>query len=281
MPELPEVETVRWGLANALQGKRISRVELHRTDLRWPLPKDMASRVSGHKIVGTRRLGKFILAKLSSGETLLIHLGMTGSFNITGPQEYVDEDHTEKRSKHEHVVFRTQCKLRVAYNDPRRFGMMDLAPTSAIDSHRLLRSLGPDPLGNEHLALHFRSVLAGRKMPIKSALLDQKIVAGLGNIYACEALSLSGISPRRQVGRISEGRFYVLANAIKRVLMEAIEAGGSSLQDFRGVDGSQGYFQHDFRVYAREGEPCMVCENAIVRIIQSGRSTFYCKTCQR
>lgn len=283
MPELPEVETVRRGMQPAMEGVAIAGVDVNRPDLRWPFPERMVERLAGTKVRALRRRSKYILADLSSGETLIIHLGMSGRILISGdPLGQFHRDHPAPE-KHDHVVFQMDNGARVTFNDPRRFGAMDLAPSSEVERHKLLRNLGPEPLGNAFHQDYLISRLRGRNMPIKSALLDQKVVAGLGNIYVCEALYRSGISPLRKAGQISDKRLARLVPIIREVLSEAIEAGGSSLRDYRQADGELGYFQHTFRVYDREGQPCQTpgCGGAIARRVQSGRSSFYCPRCQR
>ncbi len=276
MPELPEVETVRRGLLPVMQGKTILRADQRRPDLRWPFPPDMASRLTGKRVERLWRRAKYILADLSSGETLLIHLGMSGRMLIsTG-------DHPAL-AKHDHVVLQMQEGPRVVFNDARRFGAMDLAPTDQVEAHKLLANLGPEPLGNAFDALYLAERLKGRKTPIKTALLDQRIIAGLGNIYVCEALFRAGLSPLRRAGDLRPDQIERLPAVIRDVLSEAIESGGSSLKDYRQADGELGYFQHNFRVYGRAGQPCLTegCDGEIQRITQAGRSTFYCQSCQR
>ncbi|MCV6591642.1 MAG: bifunctional DNA-formamidopyrimidine glycosylase/DNA-(apurinic or apyrimidinic site) lyase [Silicimonas sp.] len=283
MPELPEVETVRRGLLPVMEGANITRAEVNRPDLRWPFPENMAQRLTGDTITALRRRSKYILADLSGGETLLIHLGMSGRILISGdPLGQFHHDHPAPE-KHDHVVFHLDNGGRVTFNDPRRFGAMDLIPTDRLDDHKLIRVLGPEPFGNAFNEAYLVAALKPRRSPIKSALLDQKIVAGLGNIYVCEVLYRAGISPLRQAARISETRLASLVPLIRDVLGEAIEAGGSSLRDYRQTDGELGYFQHAFRVYDREGEPCQSpdCNGEISRVVQSGRSSFYCPLCQR
>ncbi|WP_370399830.1 bifunctional DNA-formamidopyrimidine glycosylase/DNA-(apurinic or apyrimidinic site) lyase [Sulfitobacter sp. JB4-11] len=283
MPELPEVETVMRGLAPAMTGAMIVRADVNRPDLRWPFPVDMAGRLTGQKVNQLRRRSKYILADLASGESLLIHLGMSGRMLVSGdPLGQFVHDHPAPE-KHDHVVLHMANGARITFNDPRRFGAMDLMETVHADAHKLLAVLGPEPLGNDFHEAHLIAALKGRMMPIKSALLDQKIVAGLGNIYVCEALFRAGIHPARKAGRISATRVASLVPIIRQVLAEAIEAGGSSLRDFRQADGELGYFQHTFDVYGREGAPCRSpgCSYVIRRIVQSGRSSFYCPTCQR
>ncbi|TMV04972.1 bifunctional DNA-formamidopyrimidine glycosylase/DNA-(apurinic or apyrimidinic site) lyase [Ruegeria sediminis] len=283
MPELPEVETVRRGLAPAMEGVVIEKAEVNRPDLRWPFPERMAERLSGRRVERLRRRSKYILADLDSGETLLIHLGMSGRMTVSGdPLGQFVHDHPAP-AKHDHVVFHMANGARITFNDPRRFGVMDLMPTDTAHRHRLLAALGPEPLGNAFSEQHLIDAFRGRNTPVKSALLDQGIVAGLGNIYVCEALFRAGVSPRRKAGQIAARRVAALVPVIRQVLMEAIEAGGSSLRDFRQADGELGYFQHRFDVYGREGQPCRApgCGGTVQRITQSGRSSFYCAQCQR
>lgn len=290
MPELPEVETVRRGLTPVMEGARISRADVNRPDLRWPFPQRMAERLTGATITGLTRRSKYILADLDTSETLLIHLGMSGRMLISGDpsiQRSVSQqfgqfvhDHPAPE-KHDHVVFHMETGARITFNDPRRFGAMDLFPTSG--SHKLLDVLGPEPLGNAFNEDHLITAFKGKMSPVKAALLDQRIVAGLGNIYVCEALFRAQISPKRKAGNVSAKRVAALVPIIRDVLTDAIEAGGSSLRDFKATDGQLGYFQHSFDAYGREGEACkrMDCNATIARIVQSGRSSFYCPVCQR
>jgi len=283
MPELPEVETVLRGLAPVLEGRTIVKAKVNRPDLRWPFPENMAGRISGQKISKLWRRSKYILADLSSGESLLVHLGMSGRILISGdPLGTFVHDHPAAQ-KHDHVVFDIDNGARVTFNDPRRFGAMDLLSTDGADHHPLLRDIGPEPLSNAFNETYLIERLKGKKSAIKSVLLDQKIVAGLGNIYVCEALYRAGISPKRLAGKTAEKRLAALVPIIRQVLDEAINAGGSSLRDFRQADGELGYFQHSFNVYGREGLPCVTvgCDHAVQRIVQSGRSSFYCKNCQK
>jgi len=271
------------GLAPAMTGAVIAQADVNRPDLRWPFPVDMSARLSGQKVLQLRRRSKYILADLASGESLLIHLGMSGRMLVSGdPLGQFVHNHPAPE-KHDHVVLHMDNGARITFNDPRRFGAMDLMETATAASHKLLAVLGPEPLGNDFHETHLIAALKGRMMPIKSALLDQKIVAGLGNIYVCEALYRGRIHPARKAGRISKPRIAALVPIIRQVLAEAIEAGGSSLRDFRQADGELGYFQHNFDVYGREGAPCRTpdCGQPIRRIVQSGRSSFYCPSCQR
>ena len=291
MPELPEVETVRRGLQPAMEGVVIARADVNRPDLRWPFPDQMAERLTGARVERLRRRSKYILGDLDTGETVLIHLGMSGRMLISGdptsqgladkmPGQFV-HDHPAPE-KHDHVVLHMANGARITFNDPRRFGAMDLMPTLGQEQHKLLAVLGPEPLGNAFDETHLINAFAGKNTPVKAALLDQRIVAGLGNIYVCEALFRAGISPIRKAGRISKQRVAALVPIIRDVLSEAIEAGGSSLRDFRQADGELGYFQHRFDVYGREGDTCRTpdCGARVVRAVQSGRSSFYCRRCQ-
>lgn len=288
MPELPEVETVRRGLEPAMVGKRISIADVRRPDLRWPFPERMAARLTGARVERLRRRSKYILGDLDTGETVLIHLGMSGRMTITPPSGDVkdmlgDFHHLHPTpEKHDHVVLDMEDGTRVSFNDARRFGSWDLFATDSGESHKLLAVLGPEPLGNSFDEAYFKSALKGKNSPIKSVLLDQRVVAGLGNIYVCEALWRTGISPLRKAGGLSGKRVASLVPAIRQVLEEAIESGGSSLKDYRQADGELGYFQHAFAVYGREGEPCKSngCKGSIKRVVQSGRSSFYCNICQ-
>ena len=283
MPELPEVETVRRGLAPVLEGQRIAAVEVRRPDLRWPLPERLAERLTGQTVTALRRRSKYLLADLSSGETLIVHLGMSGRLTISGVQIWTPIQVIEIAEKHDHVVIFTDAGARIVFNDARRFGAMDLWPTGDLDRHWLLDRLGPEPFGNAFHEDYLIAAFRGKKSPVKAVLLDQRVVAGLGNIYVCEALHRTGIAPRRRAGRIAAARVATLVPAIRATLAEAIEAGGSTLRDYRQTDGELGYFQHAFRVYGREGAPCVTpgCDGIVARIVQSGRSTFHCPRCQR
>lgn len=283
MPELPEVETVRRGLEPVMAGAVIKHAQVNRPDLRWPFPDRMAERLTGRRVDRLWRRSKYLLADLDSGETLLVHLGMSGRMLISGdPLGQFVHDHPAPE-KHDHVVFDMDNGARITFNDPRRFGAMDLLETADADAHKLLAVLGPEPLGNQFDEAYLITALTGKRSPIKTALLDQRIVSGLGNIYVCEALYRAGIHPARLAGRISKTRVAALVPIIRQVLAEAIEAGGSSLRDFRQADGELGYFQHRFDVYGREEEPCRTpeCAARIRRIVQGGRSSFFCPTCQR
>ncbi|HXF53706.1 MAG TPA: bifunctional DNA-formamidopyrimidine glycosylase/DNA-(apurinic or apyrimidinic site) lyase [Hyphomicrobiaceae bacterium] len=288
MPELPEVETVRRGLSPVMAGVRIAELEQRRPDLRFPLPERFASRLSGRTLLRLDRRAKYLLAPLDSREVLIMHLGMTGRFRIThgmeeaGPPADIDP-------AHDHIVFRMATGVTVTYNDARRFGFMDLVPERHLDRHPLLAGLGPEPLGNAFNAAYLADRARGRATDLKAFLLDQRIVAGLGNIYVSEALHHAGLSPNRSArslarksGRPTE-RAERLARAIRSVLTDAIAAGGSTLRDYRRADGALGDFQHAFRVYGREGAPCLRkgCPGTVRRTVQSGRSTFFCGQCQR
>ncbi|MGA7389170.1 MAG: bifunctional DNA-formamidopyrimidine glycosylase/DNA-(apurinic or apyrimidinic site) lyase [Pseudolabrys sp.] len=288
MPELPEVETVRRGLAAAMEGERFAKVEVRRGDLRWSLPKNFAERLRGKTVEGLGRRAKYLLADLSSGDVLLMHLGMSGSFRVgndSAPGKYYHE--RSKSTAHDHVVFHMSNGATVTFNDPRRFGSMKLVSRAKIENEPLLRALGPEPLGNEFDAAMLGKACAGKKTSLKAALSDQRVVAGLGNIYVCEALFRARLSPKRRASTIADRhgkpneRAEKLVDAIQAVLKDAIEAGGSSLRDHRRADGSLGDFQHKFRVYDRKGEPCPYCKGKIKRIVQVGRSTFYCPSCQK
>ncbi|MFN3971520.1 MAG: bifunctional DNA-formamidopyrimidine glycosylase/DNA-(apurinic or apyrimidinic site) lyase [Gemmobacter sp.] len=283
MPELPEVETVRRGLVPVMEGRHITAAAVNRPDLRWPLPEGMGARLTGARVLALRRRSKYILADLSSGETLLIHLGMSGRMLVSGAVLGQFHHPHPAPGKHDHVVLEMEGGARVTFNDARRFGMMDLMATDAQEAHPLLAALGPEPMGNGFSETYLAERLRGRQTPVKAALLDQHLVAGLGNIYVCEVLFRAGISPRRLAGNIGAARAARLVPVIREVLAEAIAAGGSSLRDYRQADGELGYFQHAFRVYGREGQPCLSpgCGGTIARIVQAGRSSFYCPRCQR
>jgi formamidopyrimidine-DNA glycosylase len=293
MPELPEVETVRRGLAPAMEGARFTEVEARRGDLRWPLPADFAKRLQGCAVQGLGRRAKYLLVDLSSGEVLLMHLGMSGSFRVFGggeesrPGAYHHE--RVQHLAHDHVVFHMSNGAVITFNDPRRFGSMKLVPRAELEREPLLRALGPEPLGNEFDAVMLARACRGKKTSLKAALSDQRVVAGLGNIYVCEALHRARLSPRRRASTIATRtgapteRAEKLVQGIRDVLNAAIKAGGSSLRDHRRTDGALGDFQHDFRVYDREGKPCPTpgCKGTVRRITQGGRSTFFCPACQK
>jgi formamidopyrimidine-DNA glycosylase len=295
MPELPEVETVRRGLAPVMEGACFVRVEARRGDLRWPLPKDFSTRLEGKTVTGLGRRAKYLLADLSSGEVLLMHLGMSGSFHVLARREeagHTPGRHHHDRGKlaaHDHVVFHMSNGAVVTFNDPRRFGSMKLVARAKLDEEPLLRALGPEPLGNAFDAAMLAHACAGKKTSLKAALSDQRVVAGLGNIYVCEALHRARLSPRRRASTLAtrsgapHERAQNLVAGIKDVLHHAIKAGGSSLRDHKRTDGELGLFQHHFRVYDREGEACVTpdCGGTVRRIVQTGRSTFFCPVCQR
>ncbi len=288
MPELPEVETVRKGLVPVMEGQVIVRAMVNRADLRWPFPERMAERLTGARVLALRRRSKYILADLSTGETLLVHLGMSGRMLISAPEtprEALGEFHHHHPApeKHDHVVFDMENGARVTFNDARRFGAMDLMQTATAEAHALLAGLGPEPLGNAFNEGYLAAKLQGKNTPVKSALLDQRLIAGLGNIYVCETLYRARVHPATKAGDLTKGQVAGLVPIIRDVLAEAITAGGSSLRDYRQADGELGYFQHSFQVYGREGAPCLTpgCKSIIARIVQSGRSSFYCPTCQR
>jgi formamidopyrimidine-DNA glycosylase len=283
MPELPEVETVRRGLIPVMEGQVIATAHVNREGLRWPFPDQMAARLTGQRVMALRRRSKYILADLSSGETLLVHLGMSGRMLISGAMLGAFHHDHPAPAKHDHVVFDMGSGARVTFNDARRFGAMDMMATDTAAAHPLLAALGPEPLGNSFDEDYLVARLKGRNTPIKSALLDQHIIAGLGNIYVCEVLFRAGIAPTRRAGQIAASRVRGLVPIIRQVLTEAIDAGGSSLRDYRQTDGELGYFQHSFHVYDREGQPCAKpgCGGTVGRVVQSGRSSFYCAVCQR
>ncbi len=293
MPELPEVETVRRGLAPVMEGARFAKVVAHRRDLRWPLPKDFAARLEGRTVVGLGRRAKYLLADLSSGDVLVMHLGMSGSFRVfrDGDERTPGKYHHERSQHlaHDHVVFHMGNGAIVTFNDPRRFGSMKIVARAALDREPLLRALGPEPLGNEFDAAMLARACRGKKTSLKAALSDQRIVAGLGNIYVCEALHRARLSPKRRASTIAaksgapNERAERLVDAIRAVLGDAIAAGGSSLRDHRRTDGELGLFQHDFRVYDREGLRCPTrgCRGTVKRVVQTGRSTFFCPVCQK
>lgn len=283
MPELPEVETVRRGLLPVMEGAKIAKAAVNRPDLRWPFPENMAARLTGKTVQALRRRSKYVLLDLDSGETLLIHLGMSGRMLISGHQIGDHYHEHPAPAKHDHVVFDMGNGARITFNDARRFGAMDLMATKECEDHWLMRDLGPEPLGNGFNEDYLVERLKARNTPIKSALLDQRIIAGLGNIYVCEVLFRAGIHPARKAGKISAKRVMGLVPIVREVLTEAIAAGGSSLRDYRQADGELGYFQHGFQVYDRQGQDCQnpTCEGEIDRIVQSGRSSFFCPQCQR
>jgi formamidopyrimidine-DNA glycosylase len=294
MPELPEVETVRRGLEPAMAGATLLRVEQRRKDLRFPFPDRFVERLTGRTVTALGRRAKYLLADLDSGEVLVMHLGMTGRFTVETPEGGASSPGEFRHAAggagtHDHVVFHLSGGHRITYNDARRFGFMTLVERSTLEEHALFRHVGIEPLGNELDGATLARLFAGRSAPLKAALLDQRLVAGLGNIYVCEALHRAGLSPNRAAGTLAKkdggptARAEKLAVVIREVLEEAVAAGGSTLRDYAHTDGSLGYFQHAFRAYGREAEPCTRpgCRGVIRRIVQSGRSTFFCGECQR
>jgi formamidopyrimidine-DNA glycosylase len=292
MPELPEVETVRRGLTPVMRGARIDQVELRRADIRFPFPDSFAKRLTGRRVVEVGRRAKYLLFALDGGETLIAHLGMSGSFRmektaVSTPGKFHHE--RSKDPKHDHVVLTLDSGWVVTYNDPRRFGFMDLGPTETLEQHPRMRGLGAEPLAPEFDAHRLAALFAGSRAPLKSALLDQKRIAGLGNIYVCEALFRARLAPTRPASILANARgaptraAIAISGAIRAVLEEAVEAGGSTLRDHRQANGELGYFQHVFKVYDREERPCVRegCRGIIKRITQAGRSTFFCPKCQR
>jgi formamidopyrimidine-DNA glycosylase len=289
MPELPEVETVRLGLAPAMEGHVLIQVETRRGDLRVPFPTDFATRLQGRRVIRLRRRAKYILADLDSGETLVIHLGMSGRMSVyshshqrkLGNYVYDAPPDGAGNGKHDHVVFETDAPARIIFNDHRRFGLMTLVETGRLEEDKLFKEIGIEPLSEKFDPDFLTAALKGKKTPIKSALLDQRVIAGLGNIYVCEALYRAGISPKRLAGSVKRERIGSLVTAIKKVLKDAIAAGGSTLRDHAQATGDPGNFQHHFLVYGREGLRCKnKCPGTVKRIVQSGRSTFYCPKCQ-
>lgn len=290
MPELPEVETVKRGLESSMTGRRFTNVETRRSDLRIPFPEDFENRLTGRRVERLWRRGKYIMADLSGGETLVIHLGMSGRIAVyagraTGRSRVMDatmDGDAIGRGKHDHVIFFTDAPACIVFTDHRRFGLMTIAETAALDQHSFFKDLGVEPLSKQFDAKYLREALKKRKTSIKSALLDQHLIAGVGNIYACEALWRARISPKRQAARLNAVQIGSLVDAIKEVLQEAIKAGGSSLRDHRKTNGELGYFQKVFAAYDRADEACgrRGCRGSIRRIVQGGRSTFYCPVCQ-
>ena len=288
MPELPEVETVRLGLLPAMENARFTRVEQRRPDLRFPLPDNFAARLTGRTVTSLGRRAKYLIADLDDGAALVMHLGMSGSFRVEDTAPGAFHHARSKNPAHDHIVFHLSTGKTVTYNDPRRFGFMLLTPRAELEQHKFFKNLGLEPLGNELSGERLMQLFAGKAAPLKAALLDQSLIAGLGNIYVCEALHRAGLSPKRAAGSLGKGKVgarkaAVLAQVIGEVLREALAAGGSTLNDFSHADGALGYFQHSFNVYGREGVACVTpgCAGVIARVTQSGRSTFYCATCQR
>ena len=289
MPELPEVETVKRGLEPVLKGHRIERVETRRPGLRFPFPQGFSERLSGAKVQTLSRRAKYILMDLDNGFSLIVHLGMTGRFTVLSPKgvsnlgEFYFEAGAGEGANgpHDHVVLHLEQGVRLVYSDPRRFGMMDVVETSMVGQHRLLKDIGVEPLGNELSASYLAQKFRGKAAPMKAALLDQRIIAGLGNIYVCEALFRVRLSPKRKAGSVKLEKLEELVRHIRDILNEAILAGGSTLQDFKSTNGERGSYQQRFLVYDREGEPCTSCGKPIKRMVQSGRSSFYCGACQK
>jgi formamidopyrimidine-DNA glycosylase len=301
MPELPEVETVRRGLQPAMEGAKIVVAEARRADLRFPFQPDFVARLQGQIVTGLGRRAKYLMADLASGDVLLMHLGMSGSFRVVKPDGGAAPGEVHhprgKDTAHDHVLFRMSSGADIVFNDPRRFGYMKVIARSALDEEPLLRGLGPEPLGNEFDAAMLAASCAGKTTSLKAALLDQRVVAGLGNIYVCEALHRAHLSPRRIAATLATkagprkgvaggqptDHARRLVGAIHTVLNDAIKAGGSSLRDHRQTSGELGYFQHSFKVYDREGEPCKTpgCAGTVKRFTQNGRSTFWCSKCQK
>jgi formamidopyrimidine-DNA glycosylase len=283
MPELPEVETVLRGISPILEGNQIDYAQVNRPDLRRPFPNNLAKRLKNRKINFLHRRSKYILIDLSGGETLIMHLGMSGRIMISQKVAGTFHHNTNHSQKHDHFVLHLKDNHQLTFNDPRRFGVIDLLRTENLELSGMLSQIGPEPLSNSFNEAYFVSTLRLKKTNIKSALLDQRVVAGLGNIYVCEALFRAGISPKRQALRISHKKLSSLVPIIKEILLEAISSGGSSLRDFRNASGDLGYFQHSFDVYGREDQDCYntECDSKIKRITQAGRSSFYCSNCQR
>jgi len=291
VPELPEVETVRRGLEPAMVGERFAAIDLRRPDLRFPFPERFTERLTDRRVEGLRRRAKYLIADLDGAELLIMHLGMSGSFRIEKAGGLTHGapllGARPKNSAHDHVAFELSNGTRIVYNDPRRFGFMQLIPRPEFAAHPLFKNIGIEPLGEELDGAALARLFAGRTAPLKSVLLDQTLIAGLGNIYVCEALHRAGLSPRRPAASLARKdggpnkRATLLARVIREVLNEAVAAGGSSLRDHRQTDGALGYFQHSFRVYGRDNEPCTRCGGKVRRITQSGRATFYCGGCQR
>jgi formamidopyrimidine-DNA glycosylase len=293
MPELPEVETVRLGLAPVAEGAIIEKIELRRPDLRIPFPPQFSARLTGRRITSLGRRAKYLLADLDDGNVLVMHLGMSGSFRIEaeGARAVAGTSYhaTSERRAHDHVVFHLSSGAKIIFNDPRRFGLMDLVPRRDLEASKHFRAMGIEPLGNVLDGVVLAKLFAGRAAPLKAALMDQRLIAGLGNIYVCEALWRARLAPDRATGSLAtktgkpKPTADRLATAIREVLTDAIAAGGSSLRDHRRTDGELGDFQHEFAVYDREDEPCLRsgCRGTIRRAVQLGRSTFYCPVCQR
>jgi formamidopyrimidine-DNA glycosylase len=292
MPELPEVETVRQGLKPALEGARIAKALVRRRDLRIPVPADFARRLEGRQVRSIDRRGKYLLVHCEDALVLIIHLGMSGRLTIHAPGAPADglghfvhngPPAGAPAGTHDHIELMTEQGTRIVYSDHRRFGLMTLTEADALAAHPLLKNMGPEPLDPNFTGAVLGTRLLGKETPLKAALLDQHVVAGLGNIYVCEALYRARLSPERQAGSLGKTRTARLVHAIQAVLSDAIKAGGSSLRDYAQADGSLGYFQHQFQVYGRAGEPCATpgCGATIRRVVQSNRSSFHCPRCQR
>lgn len=264
-----------------MEGKRILRVATRRKDLRFPFPENFNQRIEGARVKHLGRRAKYLVAELSSGEALIMHLGMTGRFSVEGRKPGKFLHGAGASAKHDHVVFEMQGGASVTFNDARRFGFMDLWPLNDLDHYAPFDGMGPEPISNQFSGAYLEDAFAGKKAPVKAALLDQYVVAGLGNIYVCEALFRSGVSPKKLAGAIKRDKLERLAVEIRKVIEEAIEAGGSTISDFETTTGELGYFQHRFQIYDREGDPCVTCAKPVKRMVQSGRSTFYCGHCQK
>lgn len=268
-----------------MEGKRILHVETRRKDLRFPFPANFAERIAGARVNHLGRRAKYLVGELSTGEALIMHLGMTGRFTVSGPKpkKKPGKFHHDagEDEKHDHVVFEMQGGTKVVFNDARRFGFMELWPAGELESYPGFDGLGPEPISNEFSAAYLEEAFEGKKTPVKSALLDQRVVAGLGNIYVSEALFRAGINPKKLAGSIKPDKLGRLAVEVRNVINEAIKAGGSTINDFATTDGELGYFQHRFRVYDKAGKPCPTCAKPIKRMVQAGRSTFYCSSCQK
>ncbi len=279
MPELPEVETVKRGIAPALEGNVISFAEKFRPNLRIAMPEDFSERLTGKRVAKLHRRSKYILIEMEDGLVIILHLGMSGKVTLYNRAT----DTIPERGKHDHVILETDKGIRLVYTDPRRFGIITFTHVDEADNHKLLAGIGPEPLGNDFNSDTLKRAFENKKSPIKTALLDQRIVAGLGNIYVCEVLWRVGIHPATAAHKITPDQIEIIVPTIRTVLLEAIEAGGSTLKDYARADGELGYFQHSFRAYGREKEPCLneACDGTIERITQSGRSTFFCSACQK
>lgn len=264
-----------------MEGKRILRVETRRKNLRFPFPENFNQRIEGARMKRLSRRAKYLVGELSSGEALIMHLGMTGRFTVEGRKPGKFHHEAGESDKHDHVVFGMQGGATITFNDARRFGFMDLWPLDDLEHYPPFDGMGPEPISNQFSGAYLAEAFRDKKAPVKAALLDQYVVAGLGNIYVCEALFRSGISPKKLAGAIKRDKLETLAVEIRKVIEEAIEAGGSTISDFETTTGELGYFQHRFQVYDREGDACVICTKPVKRLVQSGRSTFYCSHCQK